>query len=60
MGVAIGALGAGRWSLDRALDIGDTFGGTGGLAMAAGLGGLGALGLLVSFWRPPTPDPAGD
>ena len=59
-GVSIGALGAGGWSLDSAFDIEDTFSGAGGLAMAAGLGGLGALGLLVGFWRPPAPESSGD
>jgi putative oxidoreductase len=55
-GLAIGALGAGEWSLDDALDI-DWTGWT-GLAIAALAGGGGALLLLAVFWRPPAPAPA--
>jgi putative oxidoreductase len=53
VGLAIGALGAGEWSLDDALDI-DWTGWT-GLAIAALAGGGGALLLLAVFWRPPAP-----
>jgi putative oxidoreductase len=49
--LAVGALGAGEWSLDHALGI-DWTGWT-GLAIAAGAGGGGAAGLLATFWRPP-------
>jgi putative oxidoreductase len=53
VGLAIGALGPGEWSLDHALDIADDLRGSTGLliAAAAGIGG-GLLQLLV-FWRPP-------
>jgi putative oxidoreductase len=53
VGLAIGALGPGEWSLDHALDIADDLSGSTGLliAAAAGIGG-GLLQLLV-FWRPP-------
>ena len=56
-GLALGGLGAGRWSLDRALDI--EFDSTVGLAIAAVAGIGGALLLLAVFWRPDrTPAPA--
>ena len=49
-GLALGAIGAGEWSLDHALDI--TFDGFTGLLIAA-IGGIGgALLLLAAFWRP--------
>src|SRR4051812_40687670 len=51
VGVSLGATGAGRWSLDHALDLGFTSG-TDGLAIAALAGGGGALALLAVFWRP--------
>ena len=47
---ALGALGAGGWSLDRA--IGFHVVGWGGLAVAAGAGAAGAAALLVTSWRP--------
>src|SRR5262245_39130758 len=51
-GITIGTLGAGKFSLDKALDLTDNFRGATGLAIAAGLGiGL-ALLLLLVFWRP--------
>ncbi len=56
-GLALGGLGAGRWSLDRALGI--EFDSTVGLAIAAVAGIGGALVLLGIFWRPDrTPDAA--
>jgi putative oxidoreductase len=58
VGLAIGALGAGEWSLDDALDI-DWTGWT-GLVIAAAAGGGGALLLLLVFWRRPAPTPATD
>jgi putative oxidoreductase len=59
-GIAIGALGAGEWSLDNALDLFEPFPGAQGLAIAALAGGGGAAALLAGFWRPPPPkaDPA--
>ena len=47
---ALGALGAGRFSLDHVLGI--ELDGLAGLAVAAGLGALGAALLLGLFWRP--------
>ena len=51
-GVTIGTIGAGRWSLDRALGVDDDLVGWPGLALSLGAGGVGALGLLAAFWRP--------
>jgi putative oxidoreductase len=56
VGLAIGAIGAGKFSLDDAIDL-DWIGWT-GLAIAGIAGGGGALLLLAVFWRPPKPDPA--
>jgi putative oxidoreductase len=56
VGLSIGALGAGEWSVDDAIDL-DWTGWT-GLAIAAIAGGGGALLLLAVFWRPPAPEPA--
>ena len=56
VGLAIGALGAGEWSIDDAIDLGWT--GWTGLAIAAIAGGGGALLLLAVFWRPEKKDPA--
>ena len=50
-GIVIGALGAGRWSLDYQL-LGWHWEGWRGLVIAAGLGVLGTAGLLLLFWRP--------
>jgi putative oxidoreductase len=58
VGVAIGAVGPGAWSLDEAFDLNDTFVGWPGLLIAA-IGGIGGgAALLAWFWRPPpaTPD----
>jgi putative oxidoreductase len=57
VGLAIGAVGPGEWSLDEALDLRDDLTGTTGLAIAAIGGGGGAALLLALFWRP-TPKPA--
>jgi putative oxidoreductase len=56
VGLAIGALGAGKFSIDDAIDL-DWIGWT-GLAIAGIAGGGGALLLLAVFWRRPQPDPA--
>jgi len=53
--LAIGALGAGQFSIDRAAGL--DFEGWRGLAIAGVLGGLGAAGLLAVFWRPPARAP---
>jgi putative oxidoreductase len=53
-GVALGATGPGRWSVDEALSL-DWVAGTSGLAIAAGGGLGGAALLLATCWRPPAP-----
>jgi putative oxidoreductase len=53
--IAIGALGAGEWSIDYAIDLDWT--GWPGLLVAALAGGGGALLLLAVFWRKPAPKP---
>jgi putative oxidoreductase len=50
-GVALGATGPGRWSVDEALSF-EWVSGTTGLAIAAGAGLGGAALLLVTCWRP--------
>ncbi len=56
-GLALAALGAGRWSLDHAIGFDDPPGLSGLLIGALG-GGGGALVLLAAFWRPPKPAPS--
>jgi putative oxidoreductase len=56
VGLAIGALGAGKLSIDHAIDL-DWTGWT-GLAIAGLAGGGGAALLLLVFWRPEKKDPA--
>jgi putative oxidoreductase len=53
LGLALGALGPGEWSVDDALDIADDLSGWTGLLVAAIAGVGGALLQLVVFWRPP-------
>lgn len=52
--LAVGALGAGEWSLDQVSDW-DVFAGASGLGITAGAGLGGAALLLAVFWRPPAP-----
>ena len=55
-GLALGALGPGRWSLDRYIRHHPQ--GWTGFGIAAVLGIGGALLLLAIFWRPAKPEPA--
>jgi putative oxidoreductase len=55
VGLAVGTLGAGEWSLDHALDIDDDLIGTTGLLITVLAGGGGAAALLAVFWRKPPP-----
>jgi len=52
VGVGIGALGAGEWSLDHAIGLYEDLQGLPGLLISVLAGGGGALGLLAAFWRP--------
>jgi len=49
---ALGALGGGAVSFDRALGLSDDLAGWAGLAITALAGGIGAALVLVVFWRP--------
>ena len=53
-GLAIGAVGPGRWSLDDALELEDDLTGATGLLLAVVLGVGGAALLLAVCWRPRT------
>lgn len=56
VGITIGAIGPGAWSLDEALDLNEYFVGWTGLLIAT-IGGLGGgAALLALFWRPPATD----
>ncbi len=55
LGLALGAFGAGEWSLDDALDIADDLSGWTGLLIVAVAGVGGALLQLAVFWRPQPP-----
>ena len=54
--IAIGALGAGDWSLDNA--VGFSLHGMAGFWTALAIGVGGTVLLLATFWRPPAPKPA--
>jgi putative oxidoreductase len=57
--VAVGTLGAGSWSLDDVIGIGEDLAGWPGFAIAAGLGLVAGFGTLALFYRPdPAPDGA--
>ena len=53
VGIVLGTVGPGEWSLDEAFDISDDLSGATGLYLSAGLGLLGGIGLLATCWRPP-------
>jgi putative oxidoreductase len=53
--IAIACLGAGRWSLDNAIDF--HMNGWWGLVSAVVIGFGGAAATLIVFWRPPAPAP---
>ena len=55
VGLAIGTIGPGTWSLDEWFDLNDEFVGWAGLLIAA-IGGVGGgAALLAAFWRPERP-----
>ena len=60
VGIAVGTVGPGTWSLDEAFDLRDDLVGTTGLLVTAIAGIGGALLLLAGFWRPARPARRGD
>ena len=58
VGLAIGTVGPGGWSLDEAIDLRDDLIGTLGLLITAIAGGGGAALLLLTSWRPPRKEPS--
>ena len=59
VGLTMGTIGPGTWSLDEALDLNEDFIGWTGLLIAA-IGGLGGgAALLAGFWRPEKSPPDG-
>jgi putative oxidoreductase len=58
LGVVIGTVGPGSWSIDDKISALRDLWGWPGFGIAAGAGGLGAIGLLATAWRPePKPAP---
>jgi len=55
LGVVVGTLGPGRWSIDGQVHALQNLWGWPGFGISLGAGALGAAGLLVTFWRPPKP-----
>jgi putative oxidoreductase len=53
LSISLGALGPGRWSLDRALDLSFPFEPDRALLVAAVVGIGGTILYLLTFWRPP-------
>ena len=53
---AIGVLGPGRWSLDRAIDYEPSLSTSMWITLVIGIGGT--VSLLAVFWRPPSKEPA--
>ncbi|MCP4435141.1 MAG: DoxX family protein [Actinomycetia bacterium] len=53
--IAVGTLGAGQWSVDHLLGIGEDLAGWTGLAISAGLGLVAGFGTLALFHRPDPP-----
>ncbi len=53
LGVVVGTLGPGEWSIDGHVSAFQNLWGWPGFWISAGVGGLGALGLLAVYWRPP-------
>jgi putative oxidoreductase len=53
----VAGLGPGQWSLDAALGLDDTLVGYTGMAIALIVGVAAGIGQVVTFYRPPEPDP---
>ena len=56
--ITLGTVGPGEWSLDHALDLSFPFDPGKALLITALVGIGGAALFLLTFWRPPKPDPA--
>ena len=56
--ITLGTVGPGEWSLDHALDFTFPFDPAKALLITALVGIGGAALFLLTFWRPPKPDPA--
>jgi putative oxidoreductase len=52
LGVVVGTIGPGQWSIDGHVSALQHLWGWPGFGISAGAGGLGALGLLAASWRP--------
>lgn len=55
MGVVVGTLGPGQWSIDGQVHALQDLWGWPGFGISLGAGALGAALLLATFWRPPRP-----
>jgi putative oxidoreductase len=55
LSIVLGAVGPGRWSLDRAFDFSFPFEPDKALLIAAVVGIGGTAVYLLTFWRPPRP-----
>lgn len=55
LGVVVGTLGPGRWSIDGQIPALQHLWGWPGFGISAGAGALGAIFLLALYWRPPKP-----
>jgi putative oxidoreductase len=53
LAIALGGIGPGKWSLDKAFDLSFPFEPGTALPIAAAVGLLGTAGFLAAFWRPP-------
>lgn len=53
LGIALGGLGPGKWSIDQALGLDFPFKPDTALAIAVAIGILGTAAFLAIFWRPP-------
>ncbi len=60
LGIALGTVGPGEWSLDHALDLSFPFEPNKALLIAAVVGIGGTALYLLTFWRPPAPAESSD
>jgi len=59
MGVVVGTIGPGQWSIDGHVGALQDLWGWPGFGISLGAGALGAAGLLAVYWRPEKPAEAG-